>query len=55
MGSQFSLRLVGPGWDPTICMSNRAQPPSYTTGEVHDEQRSKHPVHCIRVSAPRMM
>ena len=23
MGSHFALRLVGPGWDPTICMSNR--------------------------------
>ena len=34
---------------------NRAQPPSYTTGELPDEQRSKHPVHCSRVSAPRMM
>ena len=54
-GSHFSISLVGPGWAPTICISNCAQPPSYTTGELYDEQRSKHPVHCSRVSAPRMM
>ena len=23
MGSHFALRLIGPGWDLTICMSNR--------------------------------
>jgi len=51
----WGLQRVGHDWATELNWVNRAQPPSYTTGELPDEQRSKHPVHCSRVSAPRMM
>ena len=51
----WGLQRVGHDWATQLNWVNRAQPPSYTTGELPDEQRSKHPVHCSRVSAPRMM